>query len=316
MNPYRPQSVECTNCGVVNAPLVRSCQRCQALLPVEVRRGRASPSVAVRGLAGVVGAVGAIGALAYLTASDRSRLDAPVESADPSASRRLACESGVAEDCRAQCDGGHAASCRSLGKMYETGSGVPKNGAESARHLQRACDLGDMLGCSHLGAKFEEGRGVEKDVERAAQLLRQACDGGERRACRERASEPVAEVPEEAPQRPAPAPGASESVVVDGVGETERLPKKLVERIIRQNYGRLRACYERGLAKNPRLEGGIKVRFVIGRDGSVSNVTDDGSDIPDASVVSCVLRAQRAVKFPKPEGGIVTVAYPIRFSPG
>lgn len=95
-----------------------------------------------------------------------------------------------------------------------------------------------------------------------------------------------------------------------------RLPPEVIQRIVRQNYGRFRMCYEQGLAGNPNLEGRVSVRFVIGRDGSVSNVSNGGSDIPDSNVVQCVIRAYYGLSFPQPEGGIVTVVYPIMFSPG
>ena len=54
---------------------------------------------------------------------------------------------------------------------------------------------------------------------------------------------------------------------------------------------------------------------VIGRDGAVSSVSDGGSDIGNPAVVSCVVRAFYGLSFPQPEGGIVTVTYPILFSP-
>ncbi len=95
-----------------------------------------------------------------------------------------------------------------------------------------------------------------------------------------------------------------------------RLPPEVIQRIVRQNYGRFRLCYEQGLARNPNLEGRVQVRFVIGRDGSVSNVGNGGSDIPDSAVVQCVIRNYYGLSFPQPEGGIVTVVYPIMFSPG
>jgi hypothetical protein len=38
--------------------------------------------------------------------------------------------------------------------------------------------------------------------------------------------------------------------------------------------------------------------------------------MPDGGVVSCVVRAFYGLSFPQPEGGIVTVVYPIMFSPG
>ncbi len=95
-----------------------------------------------------------------------------------------------------------------------------------------------------------------------------------------------------------------------------RLPKEVIQRIVRQNFGRFRLCYEKGLGANPNLEGRVSVRFVINRDGSVSNVSNGGSSIPDSGVVNCVVRAFYGLSFPKPEGGIVTVVYPIMFSPG
>jgi hypothetical protein len=95
-----------------------------------------------------------------------------------------------------------------------------------------------------------------------------------------------------------------------------RLPPEVIQRIVRQNYGRFRMCYEQGLARNPNLEGRAQVRFVIGRDGSVSNVQNGGSDLPDSGVISCVINAYYGLSFPQPEGGIVTVVYPIMFQPG
>ncbi len=97
---------------------------------------------------------------------------------------------------------------------------------------------------------------------------------------------------------------------------TGSLPPEVVQRIVRQNYGRFRLCYENGLRNNPNLQGRVSVRFVIGRDGSVSNVGNAGSDLPDASVVACVVRSYQGLTFPEPEAGIVTVVYPIMFSPG
>jgi hypothetical protein len=95
-----------------------------------------------------------------------------------------------------------------------------------------------------------------------------------------------------------------------------RLPPEVIQRIVRQNYGRFRMCYEQGLSRNPNLEGRVQVRFVIGRDGSVSNVQNGGSDLPDSGVVNCVISAYYGLSFPQPEGGIVTVVYPIMFQPG
>jgi hypothetical protein len=102
-------------------------------------------------------------------------------------------------------------------------------------------------------------------------------------------------------------------------GHTElvsgHLPAEVIQRTVRQNFGRFRACYEIGLRTNPNLEGRVGVRFVIGRDGAVSNVSSSG-DLPDAQVKSCVASAFYGLSFPSPDNGIVTVSYPILLTPG
>ena len=45
-------------------------------------------------------------------------------------------------------------------------------------------------------------------------------------------------------------------------------------------------------------------------------MSDGGSDLPDADVVGCVLRAFETLEFPPPVGGKVTVVYPVLFAPG
>ncbi|MFT3773536.1 MAG: AgmX/PglI C-terminal domain-containing protein [Minicystis sp.] len=108
----------------------------------------------------------------------------------------------------------------------------------------------------------------------------------------------------------------SPSMVHVGVASVSgRLPPEVIQRVVRQNFGRFKACYENGLRNNPSLSGRVAVRFVIGRDGDVSNVANGGSDLPDSGVVSCVTRAFYGLSFPHPENGIVTVTYPIVFSP-
>ncbi|MBN2192015.1 MAG: AgmX/PglI C-terminal domain-containing protein [Polyangiaceae bacterium] len=95
-----------------------------------------------------------------------------------------------------------------------------------------------------------------------------------------------------------------------------RLPPEVIQRIVRQSYGRFRICYEQGLARNPDLAGRVTVRFVIGREGTVLNATNGGSDLPDSVVASCVVQGFYGLTFPEPEGGVVTVVYPIGFEPG
>lgn len=109
----------------------------------------------------------------------------------------------------------------------------------------------------------------------------------------------------------APRIGGGGTTTVSG-----RLPPEVIQRIVRQNYGRFRMCYEQGLTRNPNLQGRVQVRFAIDREGAVTNVQNGGSDLPDSAVVSCVVNAYYGLSFPKPEGGIVTVVYPVMFQPG
>jgi hypothetical protein len=96
---------------------------------------------------------------------------------------------------------------------------------------------------------------------------------------------------------------------------TGRLMPESVQRTVRQGFGRFRACYEAGLARTPDLEGRVAVKFVIARDGEVALASPwSDTTLPDAAVVQCVTRAFQSLTFSQPEGGIVTVVYPIVFT--
>ena len=101
-----------------------------------------------------------------------------------------------------------------------------------------------------------------------------------------------------------------------------RLPPEVIQRIVRKNYGQFRKCYQDGMKQEPNLQLRVVVRFVIGRDGTTTNVVHShsgiqpsGADSVAAGVGSCVTGAFKGLKFPQPEGGIVTVAYPVHFTP-
>jgi outer membrane biosynthesis protein TonB len=85
---------------------------------------------------------------------------------------------------------------------------------------------------------------------------------------------------------------------------------------VRTNFGEFRRCYEEYLRPCPNLQGRVTVRFVIGRRGQVLRAADAGSDVPDSRTIACVVRAMKALAFPAPKSGPVTVQYPFLFSPG
>ena len=93
------------------------------------------------------------------------------------------------------------------------------------------------------------------------------------------------------------------------------LPVEVVRRIVRQNFGRFRLCYESGLRLDPTLDGDVRVRFIIETDGAVGTVSDAGSTLPDAGVVSCIQHAFGLLAFPEPQSGAVSVVYSFSFSP-
>jgi hypothetical protein len=94
-----------------------------------------------------------------------------------------------------------------------------------------------------------------------------------------------------------------------------KLPAEIIQRIVRLGDGRYRFCYEQGLRGNPGLTGRVTVKFMIDRTGAVAFSADGGSDIPDQTVVQCVVRSFQTLSFPEPQGGTVTVVYPIVFNP-
>jgi hypothetical protein len=94
------------------------------------------------------------------------------------------------------------------------------------------------------------------------------------------------------------------------------LPPEVIQRVVRQNFGRFRSCYGAGQLKNPNLAGRVTVDLVIGRDGRVASAKVGSSTLPDASVVECVTTAMKTLEFPEPgDKKLVHVTYPMLFTP-
>jgi hypothetical protein len=101
-----------------------------------------------------------------------------------------------------------------------------------------------------------------------------------------------------------------------GAGPVEpRLPPVEIQRIIRAHFDTMRACYEDGLRRTAKLRGSVRTRFVIGTEGRVSSTKLDCTTMPDDVAVQCVVDAFAPLQFPRPQGGDVTVLYPIQFNP-
>jgi hypothetical protein len=95
-----------------------------------------------------------------------------------------------------------------------------------------------------------------------------------------------------------------------------RLPPEVVQRIVRQNFGRFKLCYENGLRTKPDLAGRVTVRFRIDNSGAVAEAKrDPTTTMSDSATVDCIVRGYTNLSFPQPEAGEVTVVYPIEFQP-
>jgi tetratricopeptide (TPR) repeat protein len=113
----------------------------------------------------------------------------------------------------------------------------------------------------------------------------------------------------------------SHSVAAPAVraGATEvsgRIAPEMIQRVVRQKFGAMRACYEAGLARNPTLAGRVSIKFIVDRTGHVAQADMNGSSLLDAQVNACIVREFRGLQFPAPEGGNITVMYPLTFSNG
>lgn len=120
----------------------------------------------------------------------------------------------------------------------------------------------------------------------------------------------------EPPQAGTPPDRGAATARAGGPSTSGMLPPAMIQPVVRSNFGAMRECYQQGQARDPNLRGKVVIRFVIGRDGKVARaeLTKD-STLPDAEAGVCVVEAFKSLKFPEPDGGVVTVVYPIVFEP-
>ena len=93
------------------------------------------------------------------------------------------------------------------------------------------------------------------------------------------------------------------------------LDSNAITSVVKRRSGAIKACYEKQLKRNPKLAGKLKMQFTIQASGRVSAVTVLEDTTGDPAVGSCIKSAMSSWKFPRPDGGEVTVAYPFLFAP-
>jgi hypothetical protein len=112
-----------------------------------------------------------------------------------------------------------------------------------------------------------------------------------------------------------PALGAPLALPIESKRASARLAPELIQQLIRAHYPQIQDCYSEGLGRNAKLAGKVVMRFVIERDGRVRKVeTDPSTTLPDQLVLSCVQGVFAKLRFAEPQGGIVTVVYPLALS--
>jgi hypothetical protein len=230
------------------------------------------------------------------------------------------------------CSLGSTASCDIASRLYagaeppefdlaeaaaRKGCGLPGQGTPPDASASR-CD--SLASVRYRRERYAVHQAQEAAAEAArAAAMKRAAEAKAADARRAGAWESVVSAKLDKPATPSKAranPYAQGQAQRGAVRTMPRSPPEVVQRIVRQNFGRFRLCYENGLRRNSNLTGRVNVRFVIGRDGSVATATNSGSDLPDTAVVSCVVGAFRYLSFPQPEGGPVTFVYPISLTPG
>jgi outer membrane biosynthesis protein TonB len=94
------------------------------------------------------------------------------------------------------------------------------------------------------------------------------------------------------------------------------LDHDIVRRIVRAHLNEVRSCYNRGLAKDPKLAGRLTIDFQILATGKVGSSSVAKTTLSDDEVGTCVARMVRRWTFPKPRGGgLVKVSYPFVLKP-
>lgn len=121
-----------------------------------------------------------------------------------------------------------------------------------------------------------------------------------------------------APAEPAasPTPPAGSAAPDKGPPSAPRIKGKLspsdVQNIVRIHLYKFEECYKQGLDRDPKLAGKLVYQFVIGPDGKITSLADQGSTIADPAVIECGKAILAPLQFKPPEdGGNVTVVYPI-----
>ena len=119
----------------------------------------------------------------------------------------------------------------------------------------------------------------------------------------------------------ASAPKASTSIAVKELGSltmgetkvTGKLAPEPINRIVRANFPKFRACYEEGLERDDSMKGTIVVKLTITSSGALENVAVAEGTLKDAAVRKCVTGVYQSLTFPLPDTGKALVTSTIDY---
>jgi hypothetical protein len=89
-----------------------------------------------------------------------------------------------------------------------------------------------------------------------------------------------------------------------------------IDNVVAAGYPLFARCYRDGVNRDSSLDGTVRLHFVVGSGGAVSEVSDRGSDLTDRQVVDCIAEGFYALRFPEPQHGTVQVLYRLGFEVG
>jgi TonB family protein len=97
---------------------------------------------------------------------------------------------------------------------------------------------------------------------------------------------------------------------VDGALDSDAIAK-----VVRSRKRMVQDCYERELKRNPGLSGKIEIEFTIDANGRISEAFVASNRMGSDAVGDCIISRLKRWRFPKPDGGSVTVNFPFIFTP-
>lgn len=110
--------------------------------------------------------------------------------------------------------------------------------------------------------------------------------------------------------KPEPAPVAADSNTMQVQGTLGELDAGQVERLLQEQRGAMRKCYDETAASLHYLGGRLELKVQVAPSGQPKAVTVTDSSLGSFEVERCLVGVLSKLKFPQPKGGDGEVTYP------